>query len=162
MFKPVPVGWRMIKTVVALYICFIISMIFHGDRSPIYSAIAAIIVMQKDANLGRIKARNRIVGTLLGGAVGLIAVYLFDAMNLISFDWLHYLLITVFVFIIIYLEVVFDLVDSISISCVVFLAIVLTRTADTALFIYVYHRVVDTLIGIIVSLESTIFFPIKP
>ena len=70
------VGMRMIKTSLAVCICFLIYFLRGEEGVPIFSTIAAIICMQPQVENSREAAFNRIVGTLVGAAFAILIVYL--------------------------------------------------------------------------------------
>src|SRR5665647_1767963 len=71
------IGMRIIKTCIAVYICFLIYMLRGEQGAPFYSAIAAILCMQPYVSNSLKVALNRTVGTFVGGAMGMI-VLLFE------------------------------------------------------------------------------------
>ena len=60
------IGMRIIKSAVAVFICFLIYLI-RGEGLPFYSTIAAIMCMQPGISNTRTASRNRIIGTFVGG-----------------------------------------------------------------------------------------------
>ena len=158
MTKKFPIGWRTTKTLIAVYLCFIIS-ILRGEGIVFYSAIAAILVMQKNVSDAKRVALNRVLGTFIGGFYAAIAVLLFNDWGLEYFGYLHYLIITLFILCVIYTNVFFKIPGSVYISCVVFLSISVAHGADANPLLFSVHRVLDTLIGIGVSLGVNLILP---
>lgn len=143
-------GMRVIKTVIAVYLCFLISLV--TDMSPFYSSVAAILCMQNSPEDGYRVGKNRMIGTFIGGIFGFIAALIVDLLNLDLFSHSHYLILSFFLIPLIYTNVYFDTKGSTQISCVVFLSITISHMEDAALVWFVLGRVVNTLIGIVVSI----------
>lgn len=143
-------GMRVIKTVIAVYICFLLS--FIRKTKPFYSVIAAILCMQNDSKNGWKVGKNRMIGTLIGGIYGLIAIILIKYLNIELFSYVHYLILSLFLIPIIYSNVYLKVPNSTYISCVVFMSIAVSHGGDKAPMFFALNRVVDTLIGIIVSI----------
>ncbi|WP_353092517.1 aromatic acid exporter family protein [Tissierella praeacuta] len=143
-------GMRVIKTVIAVYICFLINFMRKGI--PFYSAIAAILCMQNDHINGFKTGKNRLIGTLIGGTYGFLAIVLINFLNVELFNYIHYLILSLFLIPIIYTNVFLKSSSSAYISCVVFFSITISHGGDIAPMYFALNRVIDTLIGIGVSL----------
>lgn len=143
-------GMRVVKTVIAVYICFLIS--FIRNTSPFYSAIAAILCMQNNHENSFKTGKSRMIGTLIGGMYGFIAIVGINYFNIELFNYLHYLILSLFLIPIIYTNVLCKSASSSYISCVVFLSITVSHGGDVSPLLFALNRVIDTLIGIIVSL----------
>ncbi len=70
---PPRVGMRMVKTAVAVFLCFAIDA-FRGGGIPFYSAIAAVLCLQPSWQGSTQKARERTVATFLGGLAGMLVL----------------------------------------------------------------------------------------
>lgn len=151
------VGLRTIKTVLSVMICFVINE-FRTGGIPFYSAIAAISCMQNNIDDSFKVATNRTISTLLGGMWGmsfvLLDVYLLPSMPNIYRE----LIISLMLILVIQTSVIFNLKKSAYLSCVVFLSITITHGFDANPILFAINRIVDTLIGIIVSLVINRFF----
>ncbi len=145
------IGMRVIKTVIAVYICFLLSYL-REDSIPFYSAIASILCMQNDSKTSLKFGKNRIIGTFIGGLYGFLAVILIDLIEIELFNYIHYLILSLFLIPIIYTNVYLKTTNSTYISCVVFLSITVSHGGDIAPMYFAFNRIVDTLIGIGVSL----------
>lgn len=143
-------GMRVVKTVLAVYICFLIS--FFKKSLPFYSVIAAILCIQNDSKNSWEVGKNRIIGTLIGGIYGFLAIVLIKFLNIELFNYLHYLVLSLFLIPIIYSNVYLKVPNSTYISCVVFMSITVSHGGDIAPMYFALNRVIDTLIGIGVSL----------
>ena len=69
-----PVGMRMIKTAVAVFLCLVV-YVLRGHRGvPIHAVIAAVICMQPYMEDSRTFAVNRVIATVVGAFYGLVAL----------------------------------------------------------------------------------------
>lgn len=143
-------GMRVVKTVIAVYICFLLS--FIRKTKPFYSVIAAILCMQNDSKNGWKVGKNRMVGTLIGGVYGFIAIIFINFINIELYNYIHYLVLSLFLIPIIYSNVYLKVPNSTYISCVVFLSITVSHGGDVSPMNFALNRIIDTLIGIGVSL----------
>lgn len=143
-------GMRVIKTVLAVYLCFLIN--FIRDGIPFYSAIAAILCMQTDYSNSYKAGKSRTIGTFIGGVYGFLAIVFINFIGIELFTPLHFLILSLFLIPIIYTSVYLKTPSASYISCVVFLSITVAHGGDSKPVIFAINRVVDTLIGIGVSL----------
>jgi len=145
------IGMRVIKTVMAVYVCFLLSFL-RQNSIPFYSAIASILCMQNDGTTSWKFGKSRIIGTLIGGIYGLFTILLVNFMELELFGYIHFLILSLFLIPIIYTNVYLKTTSSTYISCVVFLSITVSHGGDISPAFFAFNRVIDTLIGIGVSL----------
>lgn len=155
------VGMRNLKSAIAVFICFLIDYFrvyyFHGDGMPFYSAIAAILCMQPYVSNSVKVARNRTVGTFIGGFLGLIALLIERQFIPKNMPLLQYILISASIVVVIYITILVKKTTASYISCVVFLSITVAHGADVSPYAFTFNRVADTLIGIAVSLGVNTF-----
>jgi len=142
-------GMRAIKTVLAVFICFILA--YFRRESPVYSTIAAVISMKTNHLGGIVEGKNRMKGTIIGGVFGLICVVLLEFFRLDNQGLLAYLIFSLFLIPIIYSNLKIQSQESVSLSCIVFLVIVATDTHVPA-YTRVLNRTLETFIGVIVSI----------
>ena len=74
-------GMRNIKTAVAVTLCYFLFLPVWdpaGEVGPFYACIAAAICMQDSVEKSFRQGISRTIGTLLGGATGLIILFLDD------------------------------------------------------------------------------------
>lgn len=151
------VGMRIIKSAVAVFLCFVIYLLRGQHGTPFYSAIAAVLCMQPYVS-GSVKvALNRTIGTLVGGAAGMLILLV--EQNAIPPNWplLRYLLISVMIVVLIYITVLVKKPTASYITCVVFMSITVSHAMDVNPYLFALDRVIDTLIGIFVSLGVNAF-----
>lgn len=143
------VGLRMIKTVISVYICFIIA--FLRNTSAFYSAIAAVISLQTGITDSLKAGLNRIKGTLIGGSIGIILITILEHTNIEVKGLLYYTIVAVVTLPLIYLVVLFNQSSAVFISCVVFFSIVINRSDTVDPIFFGIGRMFETFIGIFVS-----------
>ena len=150
--QPPKIGLRIVKSAAATFICFVIYLLRGQQGVPFYSAIAAILCMQPYVSNSVKTALNRTIGTLIGGFCGML-VLLFER-SFIPHDWplLQYLLVSVMILPLIYITVVIKKPMASYITCVVFLSVTISHGADVNPYLFTMNRILDTLIGIFVSL----------
>ena len=158
MHKPPSIGMRIIKSAVAVFLCFALSLLrsrffpFFGEGVPFYSAIAAILCMQPYVS-GSVKtALNRTVGTVIGAAGGTLFLLAERGAGLQGMPLLRDLLLALCIIPLLYVTVVLKKTTASYITCVVFLSITVSHAADVNPYLFALNRMADTLIGIFVSL----------
>lgn len=159
------VGMRNLKTAVAVMICFFLFLPLQGiggpageHVGPFYACIAAVICMQGSVEQSVRQGISRVMGTLLGGGVGLLALLLGD--------WLEQPVLTG---ILLGAGVVFTiwLCNAIgrpaacSIGCVVLCVVILNHSGADR-YLYTILRVGETLLGIVVAVAVNCLLPGKP
>lgn len=158
-FKLPPVGMRIIKSSIAVVLSFLIFALRGGNGIPFYSALSALWCMQTYSSDSKQKAIQRTIGTIIGAAYGLLLL-LFEIYVLkLSPEqslW-GYILSGLMIIPIIYTTVLIKKKNASYFSCVVFLSITVTHLTDANPFFFVCDRVIDTMIGIIISLFVNTF-----
>lgn len=152
------VGMRIIKSSIAVAVCFFISL-FRQEGIVFYSCIAAILCIQQDVANSKKVALNRVKGTLLGGCMGMLVLVIEKSLFPIDAMYLSYLLISFMIIPIIYISVLLNMTSASYISCVVFLSVCVSHGMDVNPYLFACNRIIDTLIGIFVALAlNTISF----
>lgn len=142
-FKIPRIGLRNIKTAISVCICLIIF-----SKDPFFAAIASIMCMQDTIEHSLKIGTNRVVGTLIGGLLGLIFLYLTR--------WMHAEALTPFitsigVVIAIYLCNLLNKPAASAMSSLVLIAIMIAPTTSNP-FVYASKRTIETILGIIVAI----------
>lgn len=154
------IGLRMVKSALAVFVCLFIGY-FRSGGLPFYSAIAAVLCMQKDLPNSVRVAVNRVIGTIFGGLYG-IAVLAFVKNVLPNVHALvYYLLIAASLIPLMYITILAKQKNATYITCVVFLSIVISHEMDAVPYMFAVNRVLDTLIGIFVSLLINLVRPVR-
>lgn len=145
------IGMRTLKTALAviltLFICDLLNI-----ENPFFATIAAIIAMETSVSGSFIIARERMYGTVIGAAIALMFTLLLPV---------NYLSIGLGVLLVIYICDVFQWQNTIKISNIVFIAILLGFEEDGQLQ-YAVFRTLDTLLGLTVgTLVNYFVYPNK-
>ncbi|RRJ66782.1 aromatic acid exporter family protein [Paenibacillus oralis] len=144
------IGLRNVKTGIAIFICLIVSTLLHLEY-PFYAAIATIISMENSVTNSFKAGKHRTMGTFIGAIVGASFAFL-EPRNA------FYCAIGVMV--VIYICNLLKWNKSVSIACIVFLAIMLNLKPGENPLSYGFHRITDTLIGIAVAvIVNYVVFP---
>lgn len=149
------VGMRMIKSAVAVFICFLIHTLSGAKNDPFQSVIVAILCMQTQVDNSRKVAWNRIIGTIVGALVG--SIVLIVESNFIPSNWalVRYAVIAFSIIPTIHITLLLKRPTASYLACVVLMSVTIiynTDTSITGLFLFAYNRVLETVIGILVSL----------
>ncbi len=150
------IGLRIIKSSVAVFLCFAIYLL-RGDGIPFYSAIAAVLCMQPDVPNSRRVALNRTAGTFIGGFFGMVVMLIETQFIPPNLPILKYLLISAIIIPVIYSTVLLKKTTASYIACVVFMSITVSHGLDANPYLFAANRIIDTLIGIFVSLGVNAF-----
>ena len=144
-------GMRIIKSAVAVFLCMCIYELRGHAGLPFFSALAALASLQPYREANRADAWQRMVGTLLGGAFGLMAVLLFQHLPApYRVYWVRHAMDAVLVAVVLYTAVALRQKSAALFSSIVYLCITMYYMEGDA-FSYVFNRVVDTLIGLAVG-----------
>lgn len=149
---PIP-GQRIVRSTIAVALCFVIYYLRGKRGIPFYSALAVLQCMQPYHTSMKEMAKKRTTGTFVGAFWGLVVILILLALNgnrpgEIEESFTKYMLISLFTGIVLYSTVVLDCKKSSYFSCVVFLSITVMHITDESPILFVMNRVLDTLIGI--------------
>lgn len=134
------IGMRTFKTALAVFLCMILANIFKFD-SPFYACIAAVICMHSSVSDSFTEGKNRLIGTFIGTVVGFFFTLISPGDILLS---------SIGIIAIIYICNMFKSTKSVSIACIVFLAIMI-NLQDKSPLSYSTSRLIETFVGIIIS-----------
>lgn len=140
-------GLRNIKTSLSVFFCILLFRVI-GRPNPLFACSAAIICMKETMDHSYQIGVDRLIGTLLGGLVGLVFLLI---KNFVSLHYVEPLIAGMGIFTVIYLCNLFDKSNVSVISSIVVLAIVIGTGAKSP-FLYSLNRTLDTLIGIVIAL----------
>ena len=153
------IGLRIVKSAIAVFLCFLVGMVRQGNGMVFYSQLAALWCMQTYKKNTRQMAIQRTIGTIIGAIYGLIVI-LFNKYNASLFemsDVLYALLISIMIALVIYTTVVINKKQASYFSCVVFLSIVINHLGDQNPYLFVWNRFLDTMIGIAIGIGVNSF-----
>lgn len=139
-------GQRIMRSTVAVLLCFAVYFLRNQRGIPFYSALAALQCMQPYQDTALKVAKNRLTGTAVGAAWGLVLLLLL--IETAGNPLLFYGLISLFTGAVLYSTVLLGIRQTAYFSCVVFLSITVNHIADENPFLFACNRALDTLIGV--------------
>ena len=144
-------GYRSIKTVLACAITLAVSYLLQRGTG-FYAANAAIVCMQPTRRKTISVGLDRLLGTAIGGFFGFLILWI--SKDLPDYHTKMYLiLIPLFLTVVIGFCALIRQYDAIVMSSLVFLSIATTMDMGVAnIYEYVFGRMLDTSIGIIVAM----------
>lgn len=148
------VGQRMVKTVLAVFMCFVIDY-FRSGGNPFHSAIAAIVCMQRSVQDSWETGRQRIIATIIGGIYGTIVIAFEVYVYSVPHELLRYFVLSLLLIPVIKLTVALKQEKGVAMASIVYLAITIsspTTTGINAALNYSTNRIMDTLIGVVIAL----------
>lgn len=155
------IGMRMVKTFVAVCLCMYLNALLWNDDLPFYSAIAAVLCMQPDVPNSIKVALNRTWGTLIGGLSGMAILLLERGLLPTGGGPFAYLIEAFCVIPLIYITLLFKKPAAAYITCVVFFSVTISHSGDASPFLFAINRMLDTLLGIFVSLGVNALPPLR-
>lgn len=153
-FKLPGVGQRIVRSVAAVVLCFVVYFLRGEKGIPFYSALAVLQCMQPYQDSTIKMAKNRLTGTFVGAFWGLVVllVKVYGFSGGFQGNFWEYLLISLFVGVVLYSTVLLQVKSASYFSCVVFLSITVNHIMDENPFLFMFNRVLDTLIGVALAL----------
>lgn len=148
--KDYRIGFRAIKTAIAVTICAFISM-FLKHEDIFCACIASVICMEQTCEQTLDTGINRFIGTMVGGIIGYVALEVCCMSP--YYEWIRLCALPMCILLVVYTCNFINKKFAVSIGCVVVI-VILSRSGDstaTALN-YVIQRVCDTLVGIGVAM----------
>ena len=154
---PLP-GQRILRSVLAVFFCFIIYFLRGRQGAVFYSIIAALQCIQPyTENMFKV-GKNRITGTLLGafwgGVVLIVSLYLSGDRATFQDTPAYYMTLILFTGVVLYSTVLLKIQESSYFTAVVFLSIIMNHIGDANPYIFVFNRTLDTIIGVGVALAA--------
>lgn len=141
------IGMRTFKTGLSVTLSIILSELLNL-KSPVLVGIAAIVSMQSSVNESFIAGKNRMLGTFVGAVVGLFFSFLLPH---------NYFFLGLGIVLVIYIHNLFKWKQSLSLSAIVFLIVFMYQEGEYSRLIYAINRLLDTSIGVIVSMLVNYF-----
>lgn len=161
-FSLPPIGLRLIKTAVAVFICCMIHIIRGEEGFLFYSVSTSVFCMQQFKNNSKASGKNRIFGTVNGAFWGCLILLLNSYVIYESPMSVKYFIISLAIIFVIYTSFILKKPGDSYFSCVVFLSATVSHITDSNPYVFVFNRMLDTIIGIVVSLVvNSIEFPKK-
>ena len=148
-----PIGLRIIKSALAIAICYIVSFIRGDSGIVFYSQLASLWCIQVYVSNSIKNARQRFIGTTIGALFGLVFILFFASDN----EYMNALFTSIFIIAVLYSTVIIRKKEASYFSCVVFLSIVVNHIGDADPYLFVWNRFLDTVIGIAVGVGVNCF-----
>ena len=149
--SPLRVGGRTIKTVAAVFLCFLVDTA-RNSNTAFYAAIAAILCIQRTPKDSWRVALNREIATIIGGVWGMAVLLIEKNIYSIPCEILRYLCLSVLLIPLINFSVLIKQEKGTFLMCVVFLCITVTHGNDESPLAFGLNRITDTTVGIIIAL----------
>lgn len=144
------IGLRIWKTVIAVFICYLLGLIRNGSI-PFYSMIAAVRCMDKDVSGTKQQGKDQILATLIGGFWGVIYIFIGQMCHLERESILRGLVISLMLAPLIKTSVLLEKSNTSYVGCVVFLSIAVIHVFDHNPYLFALNRIMDTLVGVIMA-----------
>ncbi len=151
------VGMRIIKTVIAVFVCGMLA--WARQASGFYSMIAAVVCVQNTAGKTIESSVNRMTGTLIGGIVGVLMVYVMDLLGILYIEPARYAVLSLMLIPIIELCLAIKKPGSAAMACIVFLCVTVNHSIGDSPAIYSIERLFETLIGVALACGIDILLP---
>lgn len=165
------IGLRIVKSGIAVAICFVIAYFRRNEGIVFYSLLSALWCIQMYRSNTIRNAVQRFSGTVIGALYGLVFLLLLrewmtakgdmaaNERNLFCFQAV---LVSVMIVFVLYTTVLLHKKQASYFSCVVFLSIAVNHAADMNPYFFVWNRFLDTCIGIGVGILVNDFsLPLK-
>jgi hydroxymethylpyrimidine pyrophosphatase-like HAD family hydrolase len=153
------IGQRIVKSAVSIGLCFLVYVLRGWNGIPFYTALASLQCMQAYRQNTRKIAIQRITGTFVGAFYGLWVILLQ------RFLLQPYHVVYLGYCVAVALGVVASLFTAVHLkkknaayfSCVVFLSVTMVHIGDENPYLFVFNRVLDTLIGVAIGMGVNAF-----
>lgn len=152
------VGMRIIKTVVAVFLCGLLA--YLRNTSALFSMFAALFCIQRSTGKTIESSINRVLGTLVGGVVGVLTVYAMDTLNILHIHLLRYFLMSLLLIPVIKFALFLKKPDIAGMACVVVMCLVAEPGDKPA--VYSIERLFETAVGVALACGIDILLPYQP
>lgn len=139
------IGLRAIKTAISTTLCVILYILI--DRNATFACIGAVFGMDNSDNSPWRTGGNRLIGTIIGGFLGIGLFYLQQQIKGKAFQ---ILLLLAGIILLIYLSQLIKCPGAIQGGAVVFYIVMLNTPQDTYAA-YAINRMIDTAVGVVIS-----------
>lgn len=157
-----PIGMRIFKSFLGVFLGFVIYFLRGQQGAPFYTALSVLWCVRPYSSETRGMAAQRTIGTFIGGAYGLIMILLQQNNVLPQSEFIRFALISLFLIPVLYTTVLINKKNASYFACVVFLSVAVVHLTEANPYIFVFNRVLDTLVGIGIGvLLNEVHFPRK-
>lgn len=157
------IGLRILKSAIAVLLCYIVNY-FRGENGIVfYSQLSALWCIQSYISTTKKNAVQRIIGTFIGAAAGLVILLTVGFIRLqFGFDGFSLYAVEAFltsigILFVLYSTVVIKKKQASYFSCVVFLSIAVIHISDANPYLFALNRFVDTMVGIVIGVGVNLF-----
>lgn len=150
-------GWRSIKTSIAVMITIIVYAIFNLGPATL-AGLSAVFALRETVQDSFIYARYRIFGNTIGVLIATGLIFLQQAFPLLQSDTVNSLFGGIGILVVINLCTLTTNQQSIINSVATFLVVFLGTPEETLIF-YGIHRVLDTVFGTVVAITVNRILP---
>ena len=147
-----PVGMRIIKSSAGVMLGFLAYFLRGCQGTPFYTALSVLWCMRAYDSDSRNMAVQRAIGTFLGGIYGLLFILADQHSPFHANAFARFLAVSLCIIPVIYTTVLLNRRNASYFACVVFLSITVMHITDPNPYLFVFNRVLDTLIGIAISI----------
>lgn len=152
------IGMRVVKTVISVFVSVIITTVMGG--MPINSAVASVLTTQDTQDESIKYGKNRILGTTVGAIFAIIFVFVVDFFDIKLFTVSYYFVMSILIIPIAKILLISKQKAAISSALITFLITLMSYISQSELkYIYVQSRIIDTFIGVLVSIAVNIVLP---
>lgn len=153
------IGKRILKSAIGVVLCYLVQRLREGNGIVFYSQLAVLWCIQPFVKDSLKNGIQRTIGTMVGAFFGLIVlqVSLYVAPGIFSHDGMYAILVGFGVLFTIYTTVLLKRKNASYFSAVVFLSIVVNHIGDSRPYLFVWNRVLDTMIGIGLGVAINMF-----
>ena len=151
------IGMRIIKTVVAVFLCGLFAYI--RNESAFFSMIAALACIQNTTTETIKSSVDRMIGTLIGGVMGVMVVYAMNDLGVIHLDLLRYLVVALLLIPIIEISLIVKKPGCAAMACMVFMCLVVDPGDKPA--VYSIQRLFETFVGAALACGINMLLPYK-
>lgn len=154
-----PVGMRVTKSAVGVFLGFVIYELRGRTGIPFYTALSVLWCIRPYIGDTRTMAAQRTFGTLLGGLAGLLVLMAQQAiMQGGEFpEMVRFTIISLMIIPVIYITVLLKRKNASYFACVVFLSVTALHMTDSNPYIFVLNRIIDTEVGILLGMFLNTF-----
>lgn len=142
-----PIGMRIMKSAIAVAVCYLVSFFRNNNGIVFYSQLAALWCIQDYIQNTKQNALQRFIGTIVGAVYGLLFLLVFAGAS----KELQALIVSVMIIAVLYTTVLLKKKQASYFSCVVFLSIVVNHLGDANPYLFVWNRFLDTVLGILIG-----------
>lgn len=147
-------GKRILKSSLAVFLCFLIYPLRSKEGMAFYSYTAAVLCIQQDISSTQCATASHVIGTLIGRSCKIL-VLLFEKHILPgNTQLMQYALMSFIVIPVIYITMLLEKTSASYISCVIFMSVTISHGADMNPYLFMINRMTDTLTGIAVTYST--------